>query len=134
MLPIAWNVFICLMVCSTNTRHFDSFLLNLHAWHCHRILYRSPSPLFFSQVLFIMIRHSTSNRSSHPWKYSKWHMSRGWLLLFTVLAEWRIMTNSTYAKNNGDWLRYSILWRCSVPFRASDCGWRKGVSRGGMSP
>ena len=39
------------------------------------------------------------------------------------------MTNSTYAKNNGDLLRYSILWRCSVPFRASDCGWRKGVSK-----
>jgi hypothetical protein len=27
----------------------------------------------------------------------------GWLLLFTVLAEWRIMTNRAYAKSNGDW-------------------------------
>jgi hypothetical protein len=34
----------------------------------------------------------------------------GWLLLFTVLAEWRIMTNNAYAKNNGDGLLCSILW------------------------
>jgi hypothetical protein len=34
----------------------------------------------------------------------------GWLLLFTVLAEWRIMMNRAYAKSNGDGLLCSILW------------------------
>jgi hypothetical protein len=32
------------------------------------------------------------------------------MLLFRVLAEWRIMTNSGYAKNSGDGLLCSILW------------------------
>jgi hypothetical protein len=30
------------------------------------------------------------------------HVQGGWLLLFMVLAEWWIMTNSTYTKNNED--------------------------------
>jgi hypothetical protein len=83
----------------------------LHRPRKHRILHRSPFPLFFCVSA---IRHSAStvNRSSPPpWKYSKWRTSRGWLLLFTVLAEWRIVTNSAYAKNIGDGLLYSILWR-----------------------
>jgi hypothetical protein len=37
----------------------------------------------------------------------------GGMLLFTVLAEWWIMTNSAYAKTNGDGLLYSILWYSS---------------------
>jgi hypothetical protein len=59
-----------------------------------------------------MIRHSAStvNRSSYPPGNTK-NGTRpgGWLLLFTVLAEWRIMTNRAYAKSNGDGLLCSIL-------------------------
>jgi hypothetical protein len=60
-----------------------------------------------------MIRHSAStvNRSSPPPGNTKnGARSGGWLLLFTVLAEWRIMMNNAYAKNNGDGLLCSILW------------------------
>jgi hypothetical protein len=62
------------------------------------------------------IRHDSSlgkyhkEKQSPPWMCAILNISRGWLLLFTVLAEWRIMTNSAYAKNNGDGLLYSILW------------------------
>jgi hypothetical protein len=37
-------------------------------------------------------------------------ISRGVLLLLTVLAEWGIMTNRAYVKNNGDGFLCSILW------------------------
>jgi hypothetical protein len=60
-----------------------------------------------------MIHHSAStvNRSSPPPGNTKnGERPGGWLLLFTVLAEWRIMTNNAYAKNNGDGLLCSILW------------------------
>ena len=57
-------------------------------------------------------RHSAStvNRSSHPPGRASFSVFPGGLLLFTVLAEWRIMTNRAYAKNNGDGLLCSILW------------------------
>jgi hypothetical protein len=64
-----------------------------------------------------MIRHSASsvNRSSTPLEILKMaHVQGGWLLLFTVLAEWRIMANRAYAKNNEDGLLCSILWSYSV--------------------
>ena len=80
----------------------------------HRILHRSPSPLFFCVSA---IRHDSSlskyrkQKQSPPWTCVILSISRGGLLLFTVLAEWRIMTNRAYAKNKGDGLLCSILWR-----------------------
>jgi hypothetical protein len=64
-----------------------------------------------------VIRHDSSlskyrkQKQSPPWTFAIFSISRGGLLLFTVLAEWRIMTNSAYAKNNGDGLLCSILCR-----------------------
>jgi hypothetical protein len=51
---------------------------------------------FLRKALFVTIRHSAStlNRSSHPLGNIKnGGRPGGWLLLFRVLAEWRIMTN-----------------------------------------
>jgi hypothetical protein len=62
------------------------------------------------------IRHDSSlskyrkHKQSPPWTCAILSISRGGLLLFTVLAEWRIMTNRAYAKNKGDGLLCSILW------------------------
>jgi hypothetical protein len=62
------------------------------------------------------IRHDSSlskyrkQKQSPSWTCAVFSISRGWLLLFTVLAEWRIMTNRAYAKNIGDGLLCSILW------------------------
>jgi hypothetical protein len=63
------------------------------------------------------IRHDSSlskyrkQKQSPPWTYAILSISRGGLLLLTVLAEWRIMTNRAYAKSNGDGLLCSILCR-----------------------
>jgi hypothetical protein len=79
----------------------------------HRILRRSPSPLFF---WVSSIRHDSSlskyckQKQSPPGNTQNGARPGGWLLLFTVLAEWRIMTNKAYAKNNGDGFLCSILW------------------------
>ena len=61
------------------------------------------------------IRHDSSlskyrkQKQSPPGNTKNGERPGGWLLLFTVLAEWRIMTNNAYAKNNGDGLLCSIL-------------------------
>jgi hypothetical protein len=63
------------------------------------------------------IRHDSSlskyrkQKQSPPGNTKNGARPGGWLLLFAVLAEWRIMTNSAYAKNNGDGLLCSILWQ-----------------------
>jgi hypothetical protein len=62
------------------------------------------------------IRHDSSlskyrkQKQSPPGTTTNGERPGGWLLLFTVLAEWRIMTTNAYAKNNGDGLLCSILW------------------------
>ena len=67
-----------------------------------------------------VIRHDSSlskyrnQKQSPPWTFAIFSISRGGLLLFTVLAEWRIMTNS--AKNNGDGLLCSILCYYSISY------------------
>jgi hypothetical protein len=61
------------------------------------------------------IRHDSSlskyrkQKQSPPGNTQNGTRPGGWLLLFTVLAEWRIITNNAYAKNNGDGLLCSIL-------------------------
>jgi hypothetical protein len=61
------------------------------------------------------IRHDSSlskyrkQKQSPLWTCAIFSISRGGLFLFTVLAEWRIMTNSVYAKSIGDGLLCSIL-------------------------
>jgi hypothetical protein len=77
--------------------------------HGHRILYRSPFPFFCVS----MIRYSASTvykRRRFPGNTQNSARPGRWLLLFTVLAEWRIMTNRAYAKSNGDGLLYSIIF------------------------
>jgi hypothetical protein len=62
------------------------------------------------------IRHDSSlskyrkQKQSPPGRAPFLVFPGGGLLLFTVLAEWRIMTNRAYAKSNGDGLLCSILW------------------------
>jgi hypothetical protein len=77
--------------------------------------YYKSTPLFFCVSA---IRHDSSlskyrkqKQSPPPPTGNTQNGARpgGWLLLFTVLAEWRIMTSNAYAKNNGDELLYSIL-------------------------
>ena len=76
------------------------------------------------------IRHDSSlskyrkQKQSPPWTCAILSISRWWLLLFTtVLAEWRIMTNSAYGKNNGDGLLYSILWYYPVGYELCNDLW-----------
>jgi hypothetical protein len=92
----------------------------------HQIWLRAPSPSVTPQnttqksISFVFcvssIRHDSSlskyrkQKQSPPGNTQNGTRPGGWLLLFTVLAEWRIMTNSAYAKNKGDGLLCSILW------------------------
>jgi hypothetical protein len=45
----------------------------------------------------------------------------GWLLLFTVLAEWRIMMNRAYAKNNG--VDFCVVFCGNTKFLKKDGVW-----------
>jgi hypothetical protein len=61
------------------------------------------------------IRHDSSlnkyrkQKQSPPGNTKTGACPGGWLLLFTVLAEWRIMANRAYAKTNEDGILCSIL-------------------------
>jgi hypothetical protein len=67
------------------------------------------------------------------WTCAIFSISRGGQLLFTVHAEWRIMTNSAYAKSNGDGLLCSIMWHHYVSWvdlpLISKVWWFSGVDQ-----